>query len=219
MISERFNERMAGMFYLVGTLLGVLSISTVIDGDSYLNEAASSANMVVFAGIMQLLMALCYLGFALCLVNVLKKYNRTLTYTFLTTRAIAIVCNVFGVAVILLLLKLSQMYVSNVYDTTNFAVLGELLRSLRDILNHVVMIIIHSIGGIALYLILFKDKLVQNWLAILGIISSFGMILLSLFVAFNMIEIVSLLYILCSFPIIIVEIIIAFKLVIRGLTS
>jgi len=218
MEKQKYNQRIAGILFLLGTIFGVFSVSSVIDNSDYLSLVAQYRNEVLFAGVAQLLMALSYLGFAIFLFLAIKKYNESLSHVFIVSRILATVFNILGLTIIILLLNLSELYTSNLMDTSYFEVIGSLLKESRDILNHIIMIIMHCVGGLSLYYLLLRNELTWKWLSYAGLGASLLTVALSFLVLFNQIEIISNVYIGLSFPLIIVELILAVILIMKRLT-
>ena len=89
-----------GLFYILGIVAGILSISYAVDDPDYLIKAAAESNGVVLAAFFHLLMAPIYIGIAILLYPVLKKYNQWLAFGFAAFRIVAGVfiinrCNCF----------------------------------------------------------------------------------------------------------------------------
>ncbi len=219
MINYKRNEKIAGILFLSGVVLGVMSVSSIIDGEDYLSVASSNFGSVVFSGISQLLMSLLYLGFALYLLPTLLKHHSTNSYIFITSRILSTVLNIMGIVVMLSILKLSELYSVSLNTPNIYETLGSVLRFSRDTLNHIMMIFVHSIGGLALYFITLRYKLVWNWLSIFGIIASIIALITCIVVSYNKIEIVSAYYIMLSVPIMLVEIAFALTLIFKGLNK
>ena len=166
MNSMRKTTIIAGILFIIGTVAGILSIAPAIDSSDYLVQASLNENQVIIGAIFQFIMAVAYIGFAFSLYPILKTYKESLSIGFIGFRIIAGMLNVIGVIVILLLLVLSQEFINaGEPDTSYFQVIGVLLQSGRDLVNHVGMILMHCIGGFMLYIIFYQTKLVPRWLS------------------------------------------------------
>jgi hypothetical protein len=220
MNSNRKKAVFAGSLYIVGTVAGVLSISTVVDAPDYLVKASENANQVLFSALFQFIMTIAYLGFAITLYPILRKHLESLAIGFLSFRIIAAVLNIIGFICLLLLLSLSQQYVkTGTQDLLYFQTLGDLLRTGRDYVNHVAMIFATSVGGLMFYLLLFKTKLIPRWLSLWGFTGTIFTIFASLLVMFKMIDILTSTYLVLNLPLILLEIVLAIWFITKGVDS
>lgn len=217
MNSIRKATIIAGVLFIIGTIAGILSIAPAIDAPDYLIKASANANQVIIGAIFQFTMAAAYVGFAISLYPILRKYNESLAIGFVGFRFIAGVFNIIGVISILLLLTLSQEFVkAGALDSSYFQALGELLRAGRDLVNHVAMILAHSLGGLMVYYIFYQTKLVPRWLSGWGFVGTTLTILASLLVMFRLIGIITPIYIVFSLPMALQEMVLAIWLIVKG---
>ncbi|XMB85362.1 DUF4386 domain-containing protein [Mycoplasmatota bacterium WC44] len=217
MNSIRKTTIIAGVLFIIGTIAGVLSIAPAIDAPDYLVKASSNANQVIIGSIFQFIMAAAYVGFAILIYPILRKYNESLALGFIGFRFIAAVFNIIGVIIILLILTLSQEFIkAGAPDTSYFQTLGVLLRAGRDLVNHVAMILVHCLGGLMLYYIFYQTKLVPRWLSDWGLIGTVLTILASLLVMFHFIDIITPIYIVLSLPMALLEMFLAIWLIVKG---
>ena len=144
----------------------------------------------------------------------------SLALGFLSFRIIAAVLNIIGFISLLLLLSLSQQYVkSGMPGSSYFQTLGDLLRSGRDFVNHVAMILATSVGGLMFYLLLYKTKLISHWLSLWGLLGTIFTIFASLLVMFDMIDIITSTYIVLNLPLILLEMVLAIWFIAKGFDS
>ncbi len=78
MNSNRKRTIIAGALYIVGTVAGVLSIAPAVDASDYLLKASANANQVLFEALFQFIWTIAYVGFAITLYPILRKYNESL---------------------------------------------------------------------------------------------------------------------------------------------
>lgn len=220
MNSSRKRTIITGSLYIVGTVAGVLSISTAVDAPDYLVKASANANQVLSSALFQFIMTIAYLGFAITLYPILRKHMESLALGFLSFRIVAAVLNIIGFICLLLLLSLSQQYVkAGTQDLLYFQTLGDLLRTGRDFVNHVAMIFATSVGGLMFYLLLFKTKLIPRWLSLWGFTGTLFTIFASLLIMFHTIDIITPVYIILNLPLILLEIVLAIWFITRGFDS
>jgi hypothetical protein len=217
MNSNRKRTIIAGSLYFIGTVAGVLSIAPAVDASDYLLKASSNANQVLLGALFQFIMTIAYVGFAITLFPILRKYMESLALGFLSFRIIAAVLNIIGFISLLLILSLSQQYVkTGTPDSSYFQTLGDLLRSGRDFINHVAMIFATSVGGLMFYLLLFKTKLIPRYLSLWGFIGTIFTIFASLLIMFRIIDIITSTYIILNLPLILLEIVLAIRFIVKG---
>jgi hypothetical protein len=214
---DRKKTIIAGALYIIGTLAGLLSIVPAIDASDYLLKASANANQVLSGALFQFVMTIAYMGFALALYPVLRKFKESLALGFLSFRIIAAVFNIIGVVILCQLLSLSQEYVkAGTPDASYFQTAGDLLRAGRDVVNHIAMILSMSVGGLMFYFLLFQTKLIPRWMSLWGLAGTLLTISASLLVLFHVTDIITTAYIVLNLPLILLEIILAIWFIIRG---
>ena len=207
----------AGVLYIVGIVAGILSISTAIDAPDYLLKASANKNQVLLASLFQFIWTISYIGFAVILYPVFRKYKESLALGFLSFRIIAAVLNIIGFVILLLILSLSQEFVkAGAPDLSYFQITGDLLRSGRDFVNHVAMILASCVGGLMFYSLLYHSKLIPRWLSICGLSGTILTIFASLLIMFGMTDVLTSTYLGLNLPLIILELVLAVWLVVKG---
>lgn len=162
-------------------------------------------------------MAIAYLGIAITLFPLLRNHNETLALGFLSFRINAVVLIMIGTMILLLLLSLSQKFTPAILqDESYFQTLGDLLRSTRDLVNHVFMILAVSISGLMFYSLLYQSKLIPRWISVSGVVGTTLTIVASLLVMFQSIEIITPFYLVLNFPTALTEIVLAIWLIAKG---
>jgi len=217
METNRKNTIIAGALYLLGFIAGILSISSAVDDPEYLIKTAANANQTLFAALFQFVMIVAYLGIAITLYPIVKKCNERLALGFLSFRIIGTVFILIGVILLLLILTISQDYIrTGSSNLPMFQLIGGLLRTGRDYVNHIAMIVSLNIGGIMLYLLLYKARLVPRWLSVWGIIGAILTIIASFLIMFRLIDIITPEYMIMNVPIALQELTFAIWLIVKG---
>ena len=220
MNSNRKRTIIAGALYIVGTVAGVLSIAPAVDASDYLLKASENVNQVLTCALFQFIMTIAYVGFSITLYPIIRKHMESLSLGFLSFRIIAAVLNLIGFISLLLLLSLSQQFVNaGAPDSSYFQTLGDLLRTGRDFVNHVAMILAISVGGLMFYFLLYRSRLIPRWLSLWGLLGTIFTILASLLVMFKMIDIITSTYIVLNLPLILLELILAIWFIAKGFDS
>jgi hypothetical protein len=100
-----------------------------------------------------------------------------------------------------------------------FQTLGELLRTGRDLVNHVATILAVSLGGLLFYFMLFQTKLVPRWLSGWGFVGTTLTILATLLVMFRVIGIITTSYMVLNLPAALQEMVLALWLIVKGFNA
>jgi hypothetical protein len=227
LLKNRFNLEdyratsiLIGSLYILVIIAGILSIAPAVDKSTYLTKTALSSKRINFAAFAQLLIAVFYGGIALLFYPILEIFNANLAIGFLSFRFIAISFIVLGALVLLLILKLSQEYNNtNASKNLPYDLAGNMLRTGRDLINHVGMILMLCISNILLNLILIHSGLVPAWIPVWGLAGSTLSIVASYFVMIKYIEVVTPVYMVLNLPLAIQELIFAIWLIVKGFNS
>jgi hypothetical protein len=116
---------------------------------------------------------------------------------------------------LLLLLTLSQEFVkAGAPVSSHFQTIGELLRTGRDLVNHVGVILVLSMGGMMFYYLLYQTKLVPRWLAGWGLVGTAVAIVASFLFMLRVIDLMTSVYM--DFPLALQEMVFAVWLIAKG---
>ncbi len=207
----------AGILIIAGMIAGILSVAPAVDSTEYLSKAAENANQVIIGAVFQFIMSIAYLGFALALYPIIKNPNQGLSLGFLSFRILASTLVIIGTIILVSILALSQEYVKLLpQDSSSFEALGYLLKTARDLINHVFMILVFCISNLLFYILMIKSKYIPLWLSIWGGLGALLSAVASLLVLFGAIEIITSEYIVLNIPTALQEIILAIWLIIKG---
>jgi hypothetical protein len=217
MKSGRRATAITGWLYLSGMVAGILSIAYALDAPDYLIKASANANQVIRAAFFHLLMAPAYVGIAISLYPIIKQYNPYLAFGFAGFRIIAGVFIIIGVVFLILLLTLSQEFVkAGTPSSSFFQILGGLLQTGRDMVNHVATIFAVSLSSFMLYSLLYQTRLVPRWLSVWGLVGTTLTIVATLLVLFRFIGIITTSYIVLNSPMALQEMVLAVWLIVKG---
>ncbi len=217
MSANRKVALIAGVLYVLGMVAGVLSVAPSVDSQDYLVKAAANETQVMMAAFSQLIMVAAYVGIAIVLYPLLRKYSEGLALGFVGFRVIAGAFIFIGVIILLLLVTVSQEFVSSGAPAASyFQTLGGLLRTGRDLVNHVGMILALSFGALLFYSLLFRTKLVPRWLSGWGLVGAASSIVASLLIMFRLVEVLTTTYVALNVPMAVQELVLATWLVAKG---
>jgi hypothetical protein len=206
-----------GALLISGIVFGIFSSVPALENPDYLNKLASIKIQVLMATFCQFAMAVVYVCIAVLLYPIIKKYNEVMAHAYFGFRIIAATFLFVGIVSLLLLLSISQNFVTaDQPDLSYFQTTGQLLRTGRDWLNHVAMILPWSIGGLILYYCFFKMKVIPHWLSLWGIVSSIFTLMATLLLLFDLLKIISPTYFIMNTPAILFELVLAIFLITKG---
>ncbi|UII33586.1 DUF4386 domain-containing protein [Fulvivirga ulvae] len=218
--SEKLKTRFAGLFMIVGMAAGLFSVAPAIDSRHYLTEAAAHFNQVIIGAVFQFIMALSYLGVALLLYPIIRRFSGSLAIGFLSFRIIATNLVIFGTILLLLILALSNEFVSNSPENaSNFQALGNALKITRDYINHVFMVLILCIGNFILYILLIRSKLIPLWLSVWGLVGTLLSAVASMLILFHIVEVITSEYLVLNMPTAVLELVLGMWLIVVGLNK
>jgi len=207
----------AGFLIIIGMIAGMLSISPSVDSSNYLTTVSDQQNQLRTAALFQFLLVPTYIGFALILFPLLRKYNESLSLGFLSFRIIAGVFQIIALLILPLFILLSQHFLNSTIPNPSFyPIIGELLQHFRDLSNHVGVMLATGIGNLFLYYIFYKTKWIPRWLSLWGLLANILAMLASIFILFSLIDVISSYFVLLSIPIVLEEITLAAWLIFRG---
>ena len=218
MNADRKTAILAGVLYFLGLVVGVLSVVPVIDLPDYLVQIPLKAGQVMTGAFFQFLMTAAYVGMAITLYPILKRHNESVALGYVGSRLVAATFIVIGVILLLLLLILSQEYLkAGAPENSHFQTIGNLLRTGRDLVNHVGMILVLSMGGLLFYALLFQVRLVPCWLSIWGLLGTAVTITSSFLFMLHIIDLLASVYL--NAPLALQELVFAVWLLAKGFNS
>ncbi|WP_421753647.1 DUF4386 domain-containing protein [Croceimicrobium sp.] len=205
--------RFVGGLILLTFVTGLFSVAPAIDSPNYLLEARENFDQSIFAALNQFLLALVYLAIALVLYPLLASFNKALTISFLSLRIVATTLMIMGTLQLLSILSLSQnLAQTNPMELETLSILGTILKTNRDNLNHVFMVMVLATSNLLLYYLLHVSKCIPIWLSISGFLASVLSILASILLLFQVYDVISSAYLILNAPTALVELTLAIGL-------
>ena len=218
MKSNKQISRIAGVLILAGMVAGIMSVVPSVESVDYLKETFPNRNKVLIGAIFQFLLVPIYIGFALVLFKTLKTNKENSAIGFVGFRLIAGVFQIFGVILLPLFIHLSKSYMDSTGENLmNLENLGEMLRMIRDLTNHLGVMVATGLGNLLLYYILFSGKYIPKWLSVWGIAGNILIILASFLILYQVVDVISTAYIAITIPLVFQELVFAIWLITKGL--
>jgi len=217
MKSNRKAAIFAGILIITGMVAGMLSIVPSAEGTDYLTEVSANQNQVLSAAFFQFTLVPIYIGFALVLYPILRKYNKSLAIGFVSFRLIAGVFQIVGIITLPVFILLSQEFIkSTASEVLHLQFFGDVLKLGRDLTNHVGVMLATGLGNLILFYMLYKIKLIPRWLSSWGFIGNIIAMLASFLILFRLIDVISPQFIVLTIPLVLQEIVLAIWLIVKG---
>ncbi|MBE1444817.1 DUF4386 domain-containing protein [Paenibacillus sp. OAS669] len=214
--SGRRSAIISGLLLIAGLVTGIFSVVPVIDGADYLVKASTNENQVLIGAFFQLLMVVTYVGIPILMYPILSKHHKDLALGSVAFGIIAGVFIIMGVIILLLLLTLSHEFAKvGAPNGSYFQTLGELLREVRDLVNHVATTLAFVLAMFLFNCIFYQTKIVPRWLSVLGLVGSILSILASLLFMIRFISLDAT-YMMLNIPIAFQQLVLAIWLIIKG---
>lgn len=220
MNSLKQTSRIAGILILGGMIAGIISVTPAVEGVEYLKDAFPNKNNVLISAVFQFLLVPIHIGFALILFKTLKTHKESSAVGFVGSRLMAGVFQIIGVILLPLFIYLSNVYlISSEENLLYLEDIGEIIKIIRDLTNHLGVMVSTGIGNLLLYHILFTKNLIPKWLSLWGIGGNILIILASFFILFQLGDVISASYIAMTTPLVLQEFVLAIWLITKGLKA
>ncbi len=217
MDSERRRAVLLGVLLVSGIVFGILNSVPALEYPDYLARLSTMRSQVLTAVFFQAAMATVYVCIAVLFYPVVERYSKGLALGYFGLRIIGAAFLFVGIGSLLLLLQFSQSLVSaGLLDAPRLQIAGELLRTGRDIMNHIEMVLPWALGGLILCWSMFKTRLVPRWLSVWGIIGAVLTTIATLLYMLGFIKIVTPTYMAMNMPTALFELSLAAFLIARG---
>lgn len=222
MYGKRINSKgrrsavTAGALLIVGLVAGIFSVVPVIDGADYLAGASANENQVLIGAFFQLLMVAAYVGVPVAIYPAISRHHKGAALGSVAFGAVSGVFIMIGTILLLALLALSHEFVQSAApDAAYFQTLGELLKTGRDLVNHVATTLAFVLALLLINAVFGQTKQVPLWLSVPGLIGSVLSILASLLFMLRFIGLDAA-YMLLNVPIALQQLALAIWLIVKG---
>lgn len=171
----RSNAVVAGVLYIVGTVMGVLSMLftlPVLGSPGYLARVAANPTPLIAGAFCVLSMGLALAMVPAALYPVLRRCSRPMATGYVVFRGALETATYFGTAASwLMLVTLGQEYAAaGAAVGPDFQVLGSLISKAAEISANLTAVVF-PIGAMMLYAALYQAKLIPRWLSAWGMIA------------------------------------------------
>jgi len=222
MDKSRWNERWAGVFYIIATLAPILAVAFVgfLGGGAagepipdYLAQVASDEGAVIIGMFIEVIWALAVLLIPIALFSLLKKHGESLALGFLGLRFIESMSVIVRSIFLLSLLTLGREFAAaGAAEVSLFQSIGSVLVTTREWTFLIGCGLVWSLSALVLNYLLYRSSLIPRWLSVWGLLGS-GLSLATYAVQFYGINMTEWLF----FPIAAQEMVFAVWLIVKGL--
>jgi len=218
MNSNRKTAIIVGVLFIIATVtsgLGGTLIASIIDSPDDLLNVSANENQVIIGGLLVLIDAIAVAFIAIIIFPILKKHNEGLALGYVGLRIFEAVIFIVGVISILSILTLSQEYVAGDLDASSFQALGTLLLGVYDWTWELGPLIFFALSTLPFYYLLYKSKLVPQWLSGWGFIGGTLLLVSGLSAMFGF-DTTSTIAMFLFLPIAVQEMVLAVWLIVKG---
>ncbi len=212
-----------GVLYILGTVMGVLSViftGSILDGPNYLIKVSENPTQLVLASLMVLTMCLALAMIPFALFPVLKKVNESLAVGYVVFRGA--LETVFGTGTVLswlFLLVVSRQYAAaGAPGGSGFEAVGALLLKGGDPLS-AVMGTVFCLGALMLYTMFYRSNLIPRWISVFGFIAIALHLVTIILVLFGLQSTFSMENTMMNLPILVQEMVMAVWLIAKGFNA
>ena len=213
MDSYRKTAIIVGVLFIIATVTSLISgtlVESVIEGTEDLANVTANENEMIIAAILLIALAISVVLIPAFLFPILKKQDEGMALGYFGLRIIEALTPIVDAICILLLITLSQEYVSaGSPASSHYLTSGALLISTREwafLLNPIVF----SLGALVLYYLLYHSKLIPRWLSVWGLLAALLVLIAGLGGMFGNFLIV------LAFPILVQEMVMAVWFIVKG---
>ena len=172
MNTDKIAARTFGIFFLIAFLsygIGSGLVESIVNVPDFLsNISGNKATIIIGVILMALIHTIVNIGLAVIMLPILKPFNKTLSYGYLSAAIIASVVLVVGALFLLLLIPLSDEYVEfGTTDISTFEIIGSVLKK-GGYFSYQIGMAIWGFGGLLFCSLLYHSMLVPRYLSIWG---------------------------------------------------
>jgi len=220
MKTYRRTAIMVGVFYIIGTIAGVLSMALtkpLLDDPAYLLKVSAQGNQIILGALLVLIMGLTLAMVPVMMYPILKRQNEVFALGYVVFRgALETFTYIAGAIFLLLLVPLSQVTVqAGAADAVTVQALGAVLRKAVEI-STATTEIVFPLGALMFYTVLYQANLLPRWLSGWGLLGAFLYEAAGLFDLFAVVGQASTILLVLVLPLAVQELVMAVWLIVKG---
>ncbi len=225
MDAERRSAVLTGVFFIVGTVAGLIALGVVLapldNASDYLTLYGESETRVRLASLLELIMGVALVAMAIAIYPVLSKFSPSAAIAYVGARLLEGVIYVIGVLSLLALTSLGRDYIAAGSPSDSyFQVAGGLLLAVPESAGHVILdVAIFPLGAVILYAVLYRFRLVPSWISLWGLVGAVLYWVAGLLVMFDLIAPLEGVHVLLQAPLGLQELVLAVWLIAKGFNA
>ncbi len=169
-LSERRTATIIGVLFIIGTVMGVLSVAAtgpILNAPDYLARIAAHPSQMALGALLVLAMVVALSMVPVVFYPVGRKYSEVLAMGYVVFRgALEAILAIIGVSGWLTLVALSKQPAATAGPLADFLKLG------TSVLWDQVSAIPFVLGALMFYYLLFASRLVPRWLSVWGLLGA-----------------------------------------------
>lgn len=174
MNTYKVAAKVFGIFFLIAFLsygIGSGLIESIVNVPDFLsNISDNKATIIIGVILMAIIHTIVNIGLAVIMLPILKPFNETLSYGYLSAAITASALLVVGAIFLLLLIPLSDEYVKlGSTGASYFETIGIILKK-GGYFSYQIGMVIWGFGGLLFCALLYQSKLVPRFISIWGVI-------------------------------------------------
>lgn len=220
MNTNRKTAVLVGVLFIIGTVMGILSVvfvSPVLDGPGYLAQVAAHPAPMILGAFCMLAMGLVLAMIPLALFPILKRHHEPLAIGYVVFRSGLETVTTLGiVGSWLLLVALGKAYAdAGAVAGPEFQALGAVISKTAEISANATAVVF-PIGAMMLYGVLYQSKLIPRWLSVWGLIAVVLHLTLTGLAGLANLSEPALIQVVANAPILVQEMVMAVWLIVKG---
>ena len=224
MNSYRKTSIIVGVLFILSTAAGILNLAflvPILNDPDYLINVSANEIKVIIGVFLDLVCAGAFVGIAIVIFPVLKKYNEKIALGYVVARSFEAVPFVIGVFSIISLLTLSQEYVQAATpDASYFHTLGTLFLATYDWMGQLLGArVFASLAALPFYYLLYQSRLLPRWISVWGLIGAPLYLASGLLAMFGLVDLLSPILVFLFLPAALLEMVLAGWLIVKGFNS
>ena len=190
MTASRTTAILVGSLFLIAMVASLLGgagmVQPVLSAPDYLTAVSENETQLVVGALLELVNGLAVVGIGVLMFPILRPYSENMALGYLAFR---IVEGVFGCLIVispLSLVTLSQAYLNvGAADASTYEVVGALSMAQRASVADLLIPVFLGLGGLLLYSILYRSRLVPRFVAVWGLIGAVLILVMNLLLTFG----------------------------------
>lgn len=206
-----------GLLFIIATVTAILTIAilgSTLETPLDANVFIENEYQIGLAALFWLILAVSVTSIGFMMYPILKKHSEGLALGYISFRVIESICIIISTITLLSILTISQNYILETLDATNYQSIGVLLIELQNWSFEIGTLIFLGLGGLFLYYPLLELKVIPKWLSVWGLIGAICVLLYGLLSLFSVAD--SMIVNILAAPIAIQEMVFAVWIIFKG---